>query len=156
MSLATTIGAGALLGTVLAVGVYNVVAPSDAVPASVEVAPTYAPVPTPTVTEEAEDCVDPAVLEDDECVVHKPGPTVTLAPARAPAPVPATTTHRESGTKGTSDSHEYGDDDSQGEEYGDDSRGEDESEHEGDHEDGDHEDGDHEDDHEDDGDEHDD
>ena len=149
MSLATTIGAGALLGTVLAVGVYNVVAPSDAVPASVEVAPTYAPVPTPTVTEEAEDCVDPAVLEDDECVVHKPGPTVTLAPA--PAPAPATTTHRESGTKGTSDSHEYGDDDSQGEEYGDDSQGEDESEHEGDHEDGDHED-----DHEDDGDEHDD
>jgi len=154
VSLATTIGAGALLGTVLAVGVYNVVAPSDAVPASVEVAPTYAPVATPTVTEEAEDCVDPAVLEDDECVVHKPGPTVTLAPA--PAPAPATTTHRESGTKGTSDSHEYGDDDSQGEEYGDDSRGEDESEHEGDHEDGDHEDGDHEDDHEDDGDEHDD
>lgn len=152
MSLATTIGAGALLGTVLAVGVYNVVAPSDAVPASVEVAPTYAPVPTPTVTEEAEDCVDPAVLEDDECVVHKPGPTVTLAPA----PAPATTTHRESGTKGTSDSHEYGDDDSQGEEYGDDSQGEDESEHEGDHEDGDHEYGDHEDDHEDDGDEHDD
>jgi hypothetical protein len=152
VSLATTIGAGALLGTVLAVGVYNVVAPSDAVPASVEVAPTYAPVPTPTVTEEAEDCVDPAVLEDDECVVHKPGPTVTLAPA----PAPATTTHRESGTKGTSDSHEYGDDDSQGEEYGDDSQGEDESEHEGDHEDGDHEYGDHEDDHEDDGDEHDD
>jgi hypothetical protein len=152
VSLATTIGAGALLGTVLAVGVYNVVAPSDAVPASVKVAPTYAPVPTPTVTEEAEDCVDPAVLEDDECVVHKPGPTVTLAPA----PAPATTTHRESGTKGTSDSHEYGDDDSQGEEYGDDSQGEDESEHEGDHEDGDHEDGDHEDDHEDDGDEHDD
>lgn len=152
MSLATTIGAGALLGTVLAVGVYNVVAPSDAVPASVEVAPTYAPIPTPTVTEEAEDCVDPAVLEDDECVVHKPGPTVTLAPA----PAPATTTHRESATRGTSDSREYGDDDSQGEEYGDDSQGEDESEHEGDHEDGDHEYGDHEDDHEDDGDEHDD
>jgi hypothetical protein len=149
VSLATTIGAGALLGTVLAVGVYNVVAPSDAVPASVEVAPTYAPVPTPTVTEEAEDCVDPAVLEDDECVVHKPGPTVTVTPApvrqpqvAAPAPAPAAPVAPAAAARATSEGygeHEDGDHE------------------ESDHEDGDHEDRDHEDgEHHDDGDEHDD
>ena len=88
MSLATTIGAGTLLGTVLAIGVYTAVAPDDTVPAAVEVAPTYGPVPTPTVTVEAEGCADPAVLEDGECVVHAPGPTVTVTPA-APAPAPA-------------------------------------------------------------------
>jgi len=88
VSLATTIGAGTLLGTVLAIGVYTAVAPDDTVPAAVEVAPTYGPVPTPTVTVEAEGCADPAVLEDGECVVHAPGPTVTVTPA-APAPAPA-------------------------------------------------------------------
>ena len=88
MSLATTIGAGTLLGTVLAIGVYTAVAPDDTVPAAVEVAPTYGPVPTPTVTVEAEGCADPAVLEDGECVVHAPGPTVTVTPA-APAPAAA-------------------------------------------------------------------
>jgi hypothetical protein len=87
VSLATTIGAGTLLGTVLAIGVYTAVAPDDTVPAAVEVAPTYGPVPTPTVTVEAEGCADPAVLEDGECVVHAPGPTVTVTPA-APAPAP--------------------------------------------------------------------
>ncbi len=86
MSLATTIGAGTLLGTVLAVGIYAAVAPDDPVPAAVEVAPTFGPVPTPTVTVEADDCVDPAVLEDDECVVHEPGPTVTAPPAPTPGP----------------------------------------------------------------------
>ncbi len=89
MSLATTIGAGTLLGTVLAIGVYTAVAPDDTVPAAVEVAPTYGPVPTPTVTVEAEDCADPAVLEDGECVLHAPGPTVTVTPAPAPAPAAA-------------------------------------------------------------------
>lgn len=148
MSLATTVGAGALLGTVLAVGVYTAVAPADQVPASVEVAPTYDPVPTPTVTVEAEDCESPAVLEDDECVVHEPGPTVTVTPTAVPAPAPAT--HRSEPTR------EYGDDDSQGE---DDGRGEYEHE-DADHEDSDdddseHEDADHED-HDDDGGEHDD
>jgi hypothetical protein len=88
VSLATTIGAGTLLGTVLAIGVYTAVAPDDTVPAAVEVAPTYGPVPTPTVTVEAEGCADPAVLEDGECVVHAPGPTVTVTPA-APAPAAA-------------------------------------------------------------------
>ncbi len=78
MSLATTIGAGTLLGGLLAVGVYSALAPADTVNASVKGAPTYAPVPTRTVEVEAEDCVGKAVLEGDECVLHVPGPTVTI------------------------------------------------------------------------------
>ena len=120
MSLATTIGAGTLLGTVLAIGVYTAVAPDDTVPAAVEVAPTYGPVPTPTVTVEAEGCADPAVLEDGECVVHAPGPTVTVTPA-APAPVAA--------ARATSDGYAEHED----------------GEHEGEHEHEDHEHEDHED-----------
>jgi hypothetical protein len=144
MSLATTIGAGTLLGGLLAVGVYTAIAPSDAVPASVHVAPTYAPVPTPTVTVEAEDCVAPAVLEDDECVVHQAGPTTTL-PAMPVAPArthDATTAPRGDDDADDQKGTEAGDDDSQGEDQ--------ESEHESDHhDDGDHEDeggGEHEDD----------
>lgn len=139
MSLATTIGAGALLGTVLAVGVYNVVSPADTVPASVGVAPTYAPVPTPTVTEQAEDCVDPAVLEDDECVVHVPGPTITVAPATGPSTREAGATLVGRGYGNDSRGEEHGDDDSDGEEYGDD-----DSQDEYEHEDQDHEDDEHE------------
>ena len=142
MSLATTIGAGTLLGGLLAVGVYTAIAPSDAVPASVHVAPTYAPVTTPTVTVEAEDCVAPAVLEGDECVVHQAGPTTTL-PAMPVAP--ARTHDATTAARGDDDA-----DDQDGTEAGDDSQGEDqESEHESDHhDDGDHEDqgGEHEDD----------
>ncbi|HET7761215.1 MAG TPA: hypothetical protein VFL46_02575 [Phycicoccus sp.] len=143
MSLATTIGAGTLLGGLLAVGVYTAIAPSDAVPASVHVAPTYAPVPTPTVTVEAEDCVAPAVLEGDECVVHQAGPTTTL-PAMPVAP--ARTHDATTAPRGDDDADEQN-----GTEAGDDSHGEDqESEHESDHhDDGDHEDqggGEHEDD----------
>ena len=105
MSLATTVGAGALLGSILAVGVYSALAPSDQSLASAPVVPTYAPVPTPTITRLADGCDAPAVLEGGECVVHQPGPTVTLAPApvAAPAaqvgssPVRAATTSEESG-----------------------------------------------------------
>ena len=134
MSLATTIGAGTLLGTVLAIGVYTAFAPDDTVPAAVEVAPTYGPVPTPTVTVEAEDCADPAVLEDGECVLHAPGPTVTVTPAPAPAPAPA------AAARVTSDGYaEYED-----------------GEHEDEHEDGEHEDEHEHEDHEDEPGEHDD
>ena len=125
MSLATTIGAGTLLGTVLAIGVYTAVAPDDTVPAAVEVAPTYGPVPTPTVTVEAEGCADPAVLEDGECVVHAPGPTVTVTPA-APAPAAA--------ARATSDGYAEHED------------GEHEGEHEHEHEDHEDEPGEHDDD----------
>jgi hypothetical protein len=125
VSLATTIGAGTLLGTVLAIGVYTAVAPDDTVPAAVEVAPTYGPVPTPTVTVEAEGCADPAVLEDGECVVHAPGPTVTVTPA-APAPAAA--------ARATSDGYAEHED------------GEHEDEHEHEHEDHEDEPGEHDDD----------
>jgi hypothetical protein len=127
VSLATTIGAGTLLGTVLAIGVYTAVAPDDTVPAAVEVAPTYGPVPTPTVTVEAEGCADPAVLEDGECVVHAPGPTVTVTPA-APAPAPA------AAARATSDGYAEHED------------GEHEGEHEHEHEDHEDEPGEHDDD----------
>ena len=138
MSLATTIGAGTLLGGLLAVGVYTAIAPSDAVPASAHVVPTYAPVPTPTVTAEAKDCVAPAVLEDDECVVHQPGPTVTL-PA-VPAPAPSRTHDATTGPLAHDDADEQGgseagDDDSQGEDQ------ESEDQQSEDHESEDHEDG---------------
>ena len=77
MSLSTTIATGTLLGGLLAVGAYVATAPSDQVSATVPVAPTYAPVPTPTITQVA-DCVSPAKLEHGACVTHKPGPTVTI------------------------------------------------------------------------------
>lgn len=128
MSLATTVGAGALLGSILAVGVYTALAPSDQGLASAPAAPAYAAVPTPTVTRLADGCDAPAVLEDGECVVHEPGPTVTLAPspvAAAPAPG-GSAPSRSAATSG-------------------------ESEHEdGEHEDGEHEDHEHEGEHDDD------
>jgi hypothetical protein len=146
MSLATTIGAGTLLGGLLAVGVYSALAPADAVPASTKAGPTYAPVPTRTVEIEAEDCVGKAVLEGDECVLHVPGPTVTL---------PAATTRSEesrssSGSTSSAPTSSYDDDsDSQGEDesgdYEDQNESEDESHEDGEHEDGQYED--HEDEH---------
>ncbi len=99
MSLATTIGAGTLLGGILAVGVYSALAPADTVSASVPAAPTYAPVPTRTVSVESEDCVGKAVLVGDECVLHVPGPTVTI-PAATTAR--AEESHSSSGTTTTS------------------------------------------------------
>ncbi|MGG5257428.1 hypothetical protein [Phycicoccus avicenniae] len=77
MSLATTIATGTLAGGLLAVGVYAVTAPPDQSAVRQPVAPTYAPVPTPTVTHLA-GCTAPARLEHGVCVTHKPGPTVTL------------------------------------------------------------------------------
>ncbi len=137
MSLATTIGASTLLGGLLAVGVYTAMAPADQVPASLPATPTYAPVATPTVTQEADDCVAPAVLEHDECVVHKPGPTITLAPVtQAPATHQATEsssghTSRPSATYDSREQSEDRDDDAYEHEDG-----EHEDEHDGDHDGG--------------------
>ncbi|QKE84354.1 hypothetical protein [Arthrobacter sp. NEB 688] len=89
MSLSTTIATGTLVGGLLAVGVYAATAPSGQVAASVKVAPSSAPVPTPTVTHLA-GCRKPAKLEHGVCVTHVPGPTVTL-PAAVPAAAPART-----------------------------------------------------------------
>lgn len=89
MSLTTTIATGTLVGGLLAVGVYAATAPSDQVAATVKVAPSYPPVPTPTVTHLA-GCTKPAKLEHGVCVTHVPGPTITL-PARVVAAAPART-----------------------------------------------------------------
>ena len=89
MSLATTIGAGTLIGGVAAFAVYAAAAPSDQAPAAVSVPASFAPVPTVTVTQTADDCVAPAVVKGDECVVVKPGPTVVVTDPAPVAPVPA-------------------------------------------------------------------
>ncbi len=95
MSLSTTIATGTLLGGLLAAGVYAATAPSDQLSATVPVAPTFGPVPTPTITHVAK-CVKPASLEHGVCVTHVPGPTITLpalpGPARVEAAAPRTST----------------------------------------------------------------
>lgn len=81
MSLTTTIGAGSLIGAVAAFAVYAAASPTeDAVVAPV--AASFSPVPTPTVTQTADDCEPPAVLTGSECVLTTPGRTVVI-----PAPV---------------------------------------------------------------------
>ncbi|MBM6400309.1 hypothetical protein [Phycicoccus sonneratiae] len=141
MSLSTTIATGTLLGAVLAGGVYAATAPSDQVSATVPVAPTFAPVPTPTVTKLA-DCLKPAKLEHGICVTHKPGPTVTLPASTgsttrttssnartAPPSTHAPTTGPTSGP--VTDDDDHGDDD----EHGDDDDHDEDEDHGGDHDD---------------------
>jgi len=124
VSLTTTIGVGALLGGVAAFAVYTATAPGDEALAAAPAVPTFAPVPTPTVTQTAEGCESPAVLTGGECVITTPGPRVVVTD---PAPRERTTAPRAAAP--------VGDDDHEGED------------HEGDdHEDDDHEDEDHEDD----------
>lgn len=81
MSLTTTIGAGSLIGAVAAFAVYAAASPNeDAVTAPV--AARISPVPTPTVTQTADDCEPPAVLTGSECIVTTPGRTIVVpAPA---------------------------------------------------------------------------
>lgn len=99
MSLTTTIATGTLVGGLLAVGVYAATAPSDQVAATVKVAPSYPPVPTPTVTHLA-GCAKPAKLEHGACVTHVPGPTITL-PATNVAAAPARTVSQRTTTRTT-------------------------------------------------------
>ena len=90
MSLPFAVGAGTLVGAVAALGIYSATGPDDVGRASVPAAPTFAPVPTPTVTQLA-DCVAPAVLKKGLCVTTKPGPRITSA---SPAPSAPTTVQR--------------------------------------------------------------
>ena len=76
MSLIRAVTAGTLVGAVAALGIYVALGPEDLGRPGVPATPTFAPVPTPTVTRLA-DCTPPAVLRKGLCVTTKPGPTVT-------------------------------------------------------------------------------
>jgi eukaryotic-like serine/threonine-protein kinase len=67
VSLIRTVTAGALVGSVAALGIFVSVGPDDMGRAAAPAAPTFAPVPTPTVTELA-DCTPPAKLKKGVCV----------------------------------------------------------------------------------------
>lgn len=88
MSVVRAVTVGSLVGAAAAFGIYASMGPDDMGRAAVPAPPTFAPVPTPTVTQLA-DCTPPAVLKKGVCVTTKPGPKVTVA---APASRPATTT----------------------------------------------------------------
>ena len=105
MSLIRAVTTGSLIGVATAVGIFVAAGPDDLGRAAAPAAPTFAPVPTPTVTELA-DCEKPAVLKKGVCVTTKPGPSITVAapagggsttsaprtaPRTAPAPAPAST-----------------------------------------------------------------
>ena len=112
MSLTTTIGVGALLGGVAAFAVYTATAPGDEALASAPAVPTFAPVPTPTVTQTAEGCESPAVLTGGECVITTPGPRVVVTD---PAPGQRTTAPR-AAAPADDDDHE-GDDEHEDEDH---------------------------------------
>jgi hypothetical protein len=88
VSIVRAVTVGSLVGAAAALGIYASMGPDDMGRAAVPAPPTFAPVPTPTVTRLA-DCTPPAVLTKGVCVTTKPGPKVTVA---APAPRSATTT----------------------------------------------------------------
>ena len=115
MSLVRAVSVGSLVGAVAALGIYNAVGPDDLGRTAVSAPPTFAAVPTPTVTQLA-DCVAPAVLQKGVCVTTKPGPRVSVpdptprAPASSPrTPRPATT------TDAVTDEREDGDDEHESE-----------------------------------------
>ena len=121
MSLPFAVGAGTLVGAVAALGIYSAIGPDDLGHASAPAAPTFAPVPTPTVTQLA-DCIAPAVLKKGVCVTTEPGPRITSAP---PAPSAPTTVQRTTrAPAATTEPAEEHDDD-----------GDHEDEHDGEHED---------------------
>ena len=93
MSLPFAVGAGTLVGAVAALGIYSAIGPDDLGRASAPAAPTFAPVPTPTVTQLA-DCIAPAVLKKGVCVTTEPGPRITSAPPAPSAPTTAQRTTR--------------------------------------------------------------
>jgi len=94
VSLIRTVTAGAFVGSVAALGIFMSLGPDDMGRAAAPSAPTYAPVPTPTVTQLA-DCTPPAKLKKGVCVTTK---TVTatvgaaaVASSGAPTSSPRTT-----------------------------------------------------------------
>ena len=136
MSLIRAVSAGTLVGAVAALSIYAAVGPDDLGRVAAPAPPTFAPVPTPTVTQLA-GCTPPAVLTKGVCVTTKPGPrvVVTVAAPRVPAPAPRTTPRAV-----VPDAEDDGDEDREDEDR------EDEDHEDEDHEDEDHEDEDHEDD----------
>ena len=121
MSLVRAVIAGTLVGAVGALVIYVATGPDDFGRAAEPATPTFAPVPTPTITELA-DCIPPEVLKNGFCVTTKPGPKVTAtvrstgsstsssprtAPRPAPAPAP---TEQQAGEPGDDDGDEPDDD----------------------------------------------
>ena len=94
MSLIRTVTAGALVGSVAALGIFVSLGPDDMGRAAAPAAPTYAPVPTPTVTQLA-DCAPPAKLKKGVCVTTKVVTrTAAVASTGAPTSSPRTTPPR--------------------------------------------------------------
>ncbi len=91
MSLIRTVTAGALVGSVAALGIFVSLGPDDMGRAAAPAAPTFAPVPTPTVTQLA-GCTPPAKLEKGVCVTTKVVTrTAAVASTGAPTSSPRTT-----------------------------------------------------------------
>ncbi len=101
MSLIRTVTAGALVGSVAALGIFVSLGPDDMGRAAAPAAPTFAPVPTPTVTQLA-DCTPPAKLKKGVCVTTKvvsntaaalstgaPTSSPRSTPRTAPSPTPS-------------------------------------------------------------------
>ena len=104
MSLTTTIGAGSLIGAVAAFAIYATASPTEVAPVA-PVAASVSPVPTPTVTQTADDCEPPAVLTGSECVLTTPGRTVAI-----PAPAGSVDAWDDSGDRDDDEADDRGDD----------------------------------------------
>ncbi|HYN67615.1 MAG TPA: hypothetical protein VES93_12060 [Ornithinibacter sp.] len=125
MSIVRAVSVGSLVGAVAALSIYNAMGPDDMGRAAAAAPPTFAPVPTPTVTQLA-DCLAPAVLTKGICVTTKPGPRVVV---QDPTPRAPATAPRTSGPATTDDGDdEYEDDDEHEDEDDEDDEDEDEDE----------------------------
>lgn len=123
MSLPRAVVAGTLVGAVAALGLYSTMGPDDLGRAAVPAPPTFAAVPTPTVTQLA-DCIPPAQLKAGACVTVKPGPTVTVPPPRTSTPTTAQRTAPAPRTTTDAQEPEPGDDGGGTDEEDDHDRGE--------------------------------
>ena len=95
MSAIRTVTAGALVGSVAALGIFVSIGPDDMGRAAAPAAPTFAPVPTPTVTHLAA-CTPPAKLKKGVCVTTKvvtsyAATTSAGAPTSSPRTTPRAT-----------------------------------------------------------------
>ena len=122
MSLVRAVVLGTLVGAVAALAIFVSIGPDDLGRAAVPAAPTFAPVPTPTVTELA-DCTPPAVLKKGVCVTTKPGPKLVVPdPVSRRAPTTAARTAPDPGVSDDQQEHDddHGDDDGDDDHEGDD------------------------------------
>ena len=86
-----TVPPGAVGGPVAALGIFVSIGPDDMGRAAAPAAPTFKPVPTPTVTQLA-DCTPPAKLKKGVCVTTKVVTrTAAVASTGAPTSSPRTT-----------------------------------------------------------------